>query len=152
MFSSCMTEKEHYYDTLCDLGVLLGRWVGRRLESVYLFPNLRQAVAVDAQVPLAEVTERCRPDDVGGFAEALRDGLSKGFSEIGGGGLAAKVSEGVNNDVLEVSFVGQPLDVLQRLSQDRGLSVCFFVGLVGVDEDNDCIYDLFVYVLIRYLG
>src|SRR5262245_64051619 len=115
MFSSCMTEKEHYYDTLCDLGVLLGRWVGRRLESVYLFPNLRQAVAVDAQVPLAEVTKRCRPDDVGGFAEALRNGCNKGFSEIRGGGLAAEVSESVNKDVLGISFVGGRVNVVQRL-------------------------------------
>src|SRR5215510_9202509 len=119
MFSSCMTEKEHYYNTLCDLGVSVKE--GEELEirkSVYLFPNLRQAVAVDAQVPLAEVTKRCRPDDVGGFAEALRNGVNKSFSEISGSGLTAEVSEGVNNDVLEISLVGEPLNVLQRLPLD----------------------------------
>src|SRR5262249_4332135 len=121
-------------------------------KSVYLFPNLGQAVAVDAQVPLAEVTKWCRPDDVSGFAEALRKGINKGFSEIRGGGLAAQVGEGMNDDVLEISLVGKPLDVLQRLPQDRRFSVCFFVGLLGVDEDNDCVRDLFIYVLIRYLG
>ena len=119
---------------------------------MYLFPNLRQAVAIDAQVPLTEVTERRRPDDVGGFAEALRNGINKGFSEIRGGGLTAEVREGMNNDVLEISLVGEPLDVLQRLPQDRRLSVCFFVGLFGVDEDDDCVRDLLVYLLIRYLG
>jgi hypothetical protein len=81
-------------------------------ESVYLFPNFRQAVAVDAQVPLAEVAERCCPDYVSGFAEALRDSANKSFGEIRGGGLAAQVGKGVDDDILEVSFVGKPLDVL----------------------------------------
>src|SRR5262245_23805556 len=116
MFSSCMTEKEHYYNTLCDLGVSVKDGEQPEIrKSVYLFPNLRQAVAVDAQVPLAEVTKRCRPDDVGGFAEALRNGFNKGFSEIRGGGLAAEVSESVNKDVLGISFVGGRVNVVQRL-------------------------------------
>ena len=107
-----MTEKEHYYNTLCDLGVSVKDGEQPEIrKSVYLFPNLRQAVAVDAQVPLAEVTERCRPDDVGGFAETLRNGINKGFSEIRGGGLPTQVGEGVNDDVLKISLVGEPLDV-----------------------------------------
>src|SRR5215510_11436048 len=147
MFSSCMTEKEHYYNMLCDLGVSVKDGEQPEIrKSVYLFPNLRQAVAVDAQVPLAEVTKRCRPDDVGGFAEPFRNGINKGFCEIRGGGLTAEVSEGVNNDVLEISLVGEPLDVLQCLPQDRRLSVCFFVGLFGVDEDDDYVRDSFIYV------
>ena len=69
-----------------------------------LFPNLRQAVAVDAQVPLAEIAERCRPDDIGGFAEPLRNRVNKCFSEIRGGGLPTQVGEGVNDDVLKISL------------------------------------------------
>ena len=81
-------------------------------KSVYLFPNLGQAVAVDAQVPLAEIAERCCPDCVSGFAQTLRDSINKGFSEIRGSGVAAQMGERVDDDVLDVSFVGKPLDVL----------------------------------------
>lgn len=117
-----------------------------------LFPNLRQTVAVDAQVPLAKVTERCGPHYVTGFAETLRDGVNKSFGEIGGGGLAAQVGEGVDDDVLEPSFIGKPLDVLQRLPQDCVFSARFFVGLLGMDEDDDRVRDFFIRVLIRYFG
>jgi hypothetical protein len=121
-------------------------------ESVYLFPNLRQAVAVDAEVPLAEVAERCCPHPIGVFAETLRDSVNKGFGEIRGGGLAAEVGKSVDDDVLDRSFVGEPLDMLQGSPQDCDFSVCLFIGLLCVDEDNDSVLDLFIYVLIRYLG
>jgi hypothetical protein len=38
------------------------------------------------------------------------------------------------------------------LPQDCDFSVSLFVGLLGVDEDNDRVRDVFIYVLIRYLG
>jgi hypothetical protein len=119
---------------------------------VDLFPNLGQTIAVDAQVPLAEVTERCSPDYVSGFAQTLRDDVNKSFSEIGGGGLAAQVGEGVDDDVLDSSFVGKPFDMFQRLPQDCGFSARFFVGLLGMDEDHDRIHDFFTDVLVRYAG
>lgn len=111
-------KRELHYNTLRDLDVFVSagrsrawRWLEIR-ESVYLFPNLGQAVAVNAQVPLAEVTERCCPDCISVFAETLRDSFDESFGEIRGGSLAAQVGKGVDDDILEVSFVGKPLDVL----------------------------------------
>jgi hypothetical protein len=48
----------------------------------------------------------------------LRDGVDKGLGEIRGGCLAAEVGEGVNDDVLEVSFIGEPFDVLYRMPKN----------------------------------
>ena len=106
------------------------RWKASGLYErtlVYLFPNFRQAVAVDAEIPLTEITEGSRADDVGGFAEPLGHGVDKSIGEIGGGVLAAQVGERVKNDIFEGSLVGKPLDVLHRLPQDGVFSVLFFV-------------------------
>lgn len=79
---------------------------------MYLFPHFCQAVAVDAEIPLAKVAEGCRPDSISGFAKTLRDNVNKGFGAIRGSGLAAEVGERMDNDILDVSFVGKPLDML----------------------------------------
>ena len=143
-------QKRLYYNTSRDLVFLVGWQLWS--SSVDLFPNLGQAVAVDAQVPLAKVTEGCDPDCISIFAEPLSDSVDNSLGEIRGGGFTAEMGEGVNNDILEISFVGKPLDVLQALPQDRSFSIYFFVGFLGVDENNNCLRDIFIAVLIGNLG
>jgi hypothetical protein len=38
------------------------------------------------------------------------------------------------------------------LPQDCIFSACFFIGLFSMDENNDRVCDLFLDLLIRYLG
>lgn len=116
------------------------------------FPNLGQAVAVDAEIPLTEVTEWRGPDVVSGLPQASGECIDECFSRRRGGGFAPEVGKGMNHDVLELSFVREPLDMLQRLPQYRRQPIFFCIRRLRMEENDDGFRSFAICSLICYLG
>src|SRR5262245_51403064 len=88
-----------------------------------LLPNLGKALAVNAQIPLAEVTEWGGPDSISVLAESLMQSGDQCFCRCRRGGIAAQMSEGVQHDIFQPALVGKPLDVFQSLPLNGDRSV-----------------------------
>ena len=100
------------------------------------FPHLGKAFAVNAQVPLTKIAERGAPDSIAGFLQALIQCRDERFGESGLSRVAAQMSEGMEHDVFEAAFVGEPFDMLERLAQHRRRAGVVAIAGFSVDEDD----------------
>jgi hypothetical protein len=58
----------------------------------------------------------------------------------------------VQDDICKFAFVGQPLEVLDRLAQDRSSAVLCGVGGFGMDEDNHGIWNILIDFVFGNVG
>ncbi len=107
---------------------------------------------MDAQIPFAKITEGSRPDLITSIAKAFSDSYDCELGKGGGGGIAAKVREGVQHDVLEFSLVGEPLDMLERLARHRDFSVLLPILGLGMEEYDHRAFNRLIDILVRNLG
>ena len=68
--------------------------MGSRVANlVDFFPHLGEALAVDAEVPLAEITKGREPDLIARFAQPLGDGDHQRFGKLRRRGVATEVGK-----------------------------------------------------------
>ena len=83
-----------------------------------LFPYLRQAFTVNAQIPFTEVAERRRPDSIASLAQALGGIVDERFGICRLSSFTTEMSKRVKNDIPERALVGEPFLVFERLAQN----------------------------------
>ena len=115
-------------------------------------PHFSEAFAVNAQGPHTRMAEGRRPSPLAVMAQPASSRSNKRFGEGRRSGIAAKVGKRVQHDILERAFVGEPLDVFERLAHHRRRAAIGAVASLSVDEDNQRFRDFVIAVLLRLLG
>ena len=100
---------------------------GQRQRHICFHTLARLSPCTD-EVPLVEPAERRDVGRVAGLAQALGEAGQQRVRRLRRGALAAEMGEGMQDDGAQVALVGQPLEMLQRLAEDRRVALGIGIG------------------------
>ena len=83
-----------------------------QLSFLDFLPDLGKAVTMNTEIPFAEISKRSDLNMIVSVSQPLRKFSDQGLSKGGRGILTPKMGKGMEHDVLKLSLIGQPLDML----------------------------------------